>query len=279
MGDFVKELTIIDFLGILLPGTVLILLFSADFTLMPLWEGYFGAACGEGVKAVFLLVGGYAVGMLIHEVGDLLEKGFLWKFYYLNPMIRASREVGVKRLAGRLSSWCERFQMKDLKVTREKRPNEMNMVKWIAKQIKQLIRKRGEEQKAQQKEQCEKRRKQVELIKQANAMIQTRLVDAEGKDKRRLFDGFHIMARNFVLVCIVLLLYLGLRGLTGFPSQLWVEISKLFVNAVACVIVIAVCLSIFLLLVWRSQHYAFLKYKYSYETFIKIVDQGNPVRK
>lgn len=40
MGDFIKELTIIDFLGMIVPGGMLVLLFSKDYELQNIWRDY-----------------------------------------------------------------------------------------------------------------------------------------------------------------------------------------------------------------------------------------------
>ncbi len=96
MGDFIKELNIIDFLGIMLPGSLLILLLSMDHTSMTsaVYIGYFGEACSEGIKITLLLVGGYIVGMLVHELGDQIEKQ-LWKIRCIDPKTYAAKVVGV----------------------------------------------------------------------------------------------------------------------------------------------------------------------------------------
>ena len=41
MGDYIKELTTIDFLGILVPGSFLLLLFSLDYPVRDIWRFYF----------------------------------------------------------------------------------------------------------------------------------------------------------------------------------------------------------------------------------------------
>ena len=42
MGDFIKELTIIDFLGMMVPGSLLLLLLNEDLGIRNIWSGYFG---------------------------------------------------------------------------------------------------------------------------------------------------------------------------------------------------------------------------------------------
>ena len=70
----------------------------------------------------------------------------------------------------------------------------------------------------------------------------------EGKTdlrKRNLFEGFRTMARNLLLVLLMLLLYPGLSFQERWQSVLYT----------------AACVILFL----RYYHYSLLKYKYSYE--------------
>lgn len=235
MGDFVKELTAIDFLGILLPGGFLILIFSMDYPEVALWSGYFGANCGEGVKITILLISGYVLGMLIHEVGDILEQGLLWQCYRCNPMISAMRKIGVENLVQYLS---DEIQLED-------------------KQLKDLSK--------------DKKKAQVKRIAKANALIQTKLADSAGKEKRRLFDGFHVMARNFLLVIAIVIAYLMICYITNFPSALlavWFSFSIKQRIAMGC-------FSFFFIFMMgcRCWHYAVLKYKYLFETFCELSEQ------
>ena len=82
MENSVKELTIIDFLGMIVPGGLLVLLFHKDYEVQSIWNGYFGN--DTVANTIILLVAGYLVGMLIHEWGDILEKA-VWKLNLLNP--------------------------------------------------------------------------------------------------------------------------------------------------------------------------------------------------
>lgn len=90
MGDFIKELTIIDFLGMIVPGGMLVLLFSKDYELQNIWRDYFEN--DMVANTIILLIAGYLIGMLIHELGDVLEKQ-IWKMNRLNPRYYAAKEV------------------------------------------------------------------------------------------------------------------------------------------------------------------------------------------
>ena len=90
MGDFIKELNIIDFLGIMLPGSSFLLLINYT-ELQTLTGLQFTAA-----DTVFLLVGGYIVGSLFHEIWDILEK-WLWKCSDLDPKTYAAAAEEARR--------------------------------------------------------------------------------------------------------------------------------------------------------------------------------------
>lgn len=98
MSDYVKELNIVDFLGIIVPGSILVLLLAGDNAdLLLLWTSYFGADASPLVRGIFLAIAGYLAGMVLHEIGDLAEKG-AWCFPCLDPKAYAINAVGIKDL-------------------------------------------------------------------------------------------------------------------------------------------------------------------------------------
>lgn len=97
MGDFIKELNIIDFLGIGIPGCVLVLLLTGDEVGLQLWETVFGTTYGEITHGLLLAIGGYIAGMLVQEIGDLVEKG-MWCCPLLDPKTYAAHAVGENRI-------------------------------------------------------------------------------------------------------------------------------------------------------------------------------------
>ena len=96
MTEFFKELNIIDILGIGVPGCLLVLLLGGDQTAALLWADQF-----QGNVLAFtalLLVAGSLAGMLIQELGDLIEKG-LWLIPWLDPKFYAANAVNSTDLA------------------------------------------------------------------------------------------------------------------------------------------------------------------------------------
>lgn len=97
MTDVIKELNIIDFLGIIVPGCVLVLLITGDHTALLLWQDYFGSEATVFIKGTFLLIAGYLAGMVLHEIGDLIEKG-MWCIHTLDPKAYAANAVGAEKI-------------------------------------------------------------------------------------------------------------------------------------------------------------------------------------
>lgn len=97
MSDYIKDLNIIDFLGIIVPGCVLVLLVTGDCTALLLWTDYFGGDATTFVKGLFLLIAGYLAGMMLHELGDMVEKG-TWCLTRLDPKAYAAYAVGVNKI-------------------------------------------------------------------------------------------------------------------------------------------------------------------------------------
>lgn len=97
MRDFIKEFNMIDFMGMIFPGSVTVLLFGAETDLWYKIETLWGAAPEMVAKLVFIIVMGYFAGMLLHEVGDILEYLTGWNTP-LNPHGRAAVVTGLTRM-------------------------------------------------------------------------------------------------------------------------------------------------------------------------------------
>lgn len=89
MGDIAKEFNMVDFIGMLIPGFLVTMLFSYEFGGWAALDLCFGTDVGALTKIIIFTISGYVVGMLFHEVGDVLEK-MLWKNYIVNPRTYAA---------------------------------------------------------------------------------------------------------------------------------------------------------------------------------------------
>lgn len=90
MKDFFKELNIIDILGIGVPGCLLVLLWGGDQTAKLLWMEQF--ELHPLAFGVVLTVVGSLAGMLLQELGDMIEKG-LWMIPWMDPKVYAAVAV------------------------------------------------------------------------------------------------------------------------------------------------------------------------------------------
>lgn len=259
MGDFIKELNIIDFLGLLLPGSFLLLM--VNYTQTHKLTGLeFTAA-----DIIFLIVGGYVVGSLLHDVWEFIELNIWKKFLLTNPQICAARdvdaEVRINDIA--LVDLKNDVEGKKLKVS-DITPNERDDNKTgndsqrtDAQQGTCSAQSPGKQQKTRWWD-------DYHWICQENPMIQTILVEKGNYRKRIVFDGFHVMMRNLFYASILTIV---IPPCVGIPIPLYEFLSEYIKNSVAVIIIIAVGL---ILMVWRSWHYAYLEYKYSYEDFMVL---------
>ena len=93
MGDFIKDLNIIDFLGMLLPGAFVALCLSIQHPgAWQILETAIGCELSLSLRITVVLVVGYVIGMLLHELGDRMEK-CLWLVPVLNPRLYAALEA------------------------------------------------------------------------------------------------------------------------------------------------------------------------------------------
>ena len=70
MGDFIKDLNIIDFLGMLLPGAFVALCLSIQHPgAWQILETAIGCELSLSLRITVVLVVGYVIGMLLHRVG------------------------------------------------------------------------------------------------------------------------------------------------------------------------------------------------------------------
>lgn len=197
MGDFIKDLNIIDFLGMLLPGSLYIMAARNFLPVNKLLE-YFGDDPGTAVYVTFLLVGGYVIGMIFHEIGDLLEK-LIFKVEFFDPRTYAAKRTGLR----------------DHLVT------DKNMKEEAA----------------------------LRAIRKGDSTYFAVINGVTDVRKRNLFEGFRTMARNLLLVLI--LIFFHLKVLDGAET-----LQRIFY--------LIICVVLFL----RYYHYSYLKFKYSYEEYL-----------
>lgn len=308
MGDFIKELNIIDFLGIMLPGSSFLLLIN--YTKLQTLTGLqFTAA-----DAVLLLVGGYIVGSLFHEIWDILEK-WLWKCPDLDPKTYAAAAVDAEVYvqnqdlkdwtseklnmnfagAGNMQcSWLQKLALCGLlfgiflvlfsedqnaiKLFSDGRIviitsifciGVFSILPFVASYFRKCLNNRSASPTAPATSATSNRFAWTRVmddylwIQTANPVIQTKMVGKGNFSKRTVFDGFHIMMRNLFLTMETISLYAWMKGIPNPTVSFFSEYVGAFP---AKILLVAVQLT----MLGRSVHYAYLKYKYTYENFVEI---------
>ena len=257
MGDFIKELNIIDFLGLLLPGSFLLLM--VNYTQTHKLTGLeFTAA-----DIIFLIVGGYVVGSLLHDVWEFIELA-IWKvIVFFDPKVHAVKN------AERVQKKARIKLKKKASITLKKKAR-IKLKKKANITLKNCVEKYFSIKVGMEKSLPFKWNTNDNVwIREADSLIQTALVEKGNYRKRIVFDGFHVMMRNLFYTSILTIV---IPLLVGIPVPLYEFLSEYIKNSFAVVIIIVAGLA---LMAWRSGHYAYLKYKYSYEDFMVLCADKN----
>lgn len=94
MEHIIKKINMIDILGMLLPGGLMLLLLEQDINWMKDLSNYLGIKAGDLLITMIFLCGSYGVGMLLHEMGSTVEK-LMWKSPFFSPSIWAAVNTGL----------------------------------------------------------------------------------------------------------------------------------------------------------------------------------------
>jgi len=298
MGDFIKDLNAIDFLGMMVPGATMILLFeyiwdpSEEASLL---FSFFGQGEAKVGAVGLLVVCGYVVGMLIHELGDTLEEWF-WKRMRFNPKFRAAEDVD-RDSNGELGE-------------RQGLPKEASEIVWKASVKDVLIERvvvlaailavvrviyvalsgiKGEARSVglaadilailiggyyisckngfgifRENKDVKKKKERYQPLINALPQIQTQIEKCGNLRKRTIFDGFHVMMRNLVLVIFLMDVYALAIG----KSSPLVRCFSGKGGAVTCMGAIVLCAAE-VLMISRYDRFAYLKYKYIFEDYLE----------
>lgn len=290
MGDFIKDLNIIDFLGMLLPGAFVALCFSIQHP--GAWQvlaNAFGCELSVSMRIAVILVAGYVAGMLLHELGDRLEK-LLWHVPILNPRLYAAhRTTLLKREAESInaeSQWnqtCSPKFFESMKLLWKEwkmcvfTPISASAViavllmaacalplRWgvmlgiVLSAVLYVanvwaLRDRFQVDSGGEGYTIQAIRRVLEGDAEYYSHAKQ---DQESQRKRNLFDGFRSSARNLLLALIFLRAYATAKE-GNLCSLIQTQMGKFptqFVTGGAM-----------LLLLIRYYHYSYLKYKYCYE--------------
>ena len=303
MTEFFKELNIIDILGIGVPGCLLVLLLGGDQTAALLWADQFQG--NVLAFAALLLVAGSLAGMLIQELGDLIEKG-LWLIPWLDPKVYAANAVNSTDLA-KVKDKVEKHTCAEPDKGKRLLAQCLSAVAallvvgcavallpvaiWTAAAAADdavwfdpkamwglwplgvmLLTTLLLRPKVDLKDDA------IKTVRNANPYIQTCLVGHGNTSKRTLFDGWRFVMRNLILV-------LSVTNLVSLwkPVDLYHRVAHMLVGKggdmtghLFWLIVAAACV-VGLMLV-RYYHYAYLRYKYSLENYIRMIAEDEEAK-
>ena len=291
MSDLLKEFKMTDLLGMMMPGIVVVLLFGWEYELWAQMSERTVFPKGDVFLSVVVIVAGYAVGMLIHELSDWIEK-YMWCDSVIDPRTQAvvsSRYLSLRRCNVKLKT--------DIKIQQDLRAEIVctgsvfallgvatgialgfkgYMLSAIAGlfgyaflrgvmeyRLTRLCKQIGGDQ-GQAKALALLVRRDNSLLTYRN---QAQVYGTEEYErmilrKHDLFDGFRTMARN-TLVTVLLLANYGAMS-NG-------NIAKLFHNVREDKGFLWLTIVTMILLAVRFYHYTYLRYKYIYE------DAGHPI--
>lgn len=287
MKDFIKDFTVIDILGIMPAGVILILLLSPDIAFSSWLDDYFSTPVSEAILIVFLITAGYILGLLIHDVGDIIES-FLFGVWYFSPLYYAARVTGiVESNSDEKESGDNSDENAILTIFRrvllsnfalfgllyilllpmtagyQSLPAVLGWVSFIAILIASvviscIIKKYTLPPKA--KNACVVFHTRIPFVyfiwlRKLSSSILSERGGASNEKKLLLFDGFHILARNLI---IALALYNLYAMSTGWKTAAFNSCS-------GNVRMLTAYFALIFLLAYRSFRYSYLKYKYLFE--------------
>ena len=248
MKDIIKEFNMIDLLGMMFPGSILAGLACIEFHINDILEKVFGSIA-SGMLLAIILFGGYAAGMLLHEIADMVEKT-LWETAYFNPqeyVIEKNdsshlHEYGKKRGWMILGAPIGYIVLMALFISLPMLSQMFfSKYSWILYAIEiAIIIGNG-----------------IKVCYQKNRWDDSDVSKTEEKSSKiSLFDGFRTMARNILILSFIIGFFSSLNG----RSRILYIIDKagisIFINPLVLKAIIFLVLLVFSIRYW---HYSYLK--------------------
>lgn len=109
----------------------------------------------------------------------------------------------------------------------------------------------------------------IQHVRLQNPYIQTYVSGYGNSSKRILFDGFRVTMRNFLIVIAVINIFSIWKPIAAY-QQICGALASPVDNVLLNSNILVLCYIFAVLLMFiRYCHYSFLKYKYSYEDYLK----------
>lgn len=287
MKDFIKDFTVIDILGIMPAGVILILLLSPDIAFSSWLDDYFSTPVSEAILIVFLITAGYILGLLIHDVGDIIES-FLFGVWYFSPLYYAARVTGIEEsnsdekesgdnsgenaiftnfrrvlLSNFALFGLLYFLLLPLTTGHQLLPTVLELAFSVAFPIATMfisciIRKDTWPPEAKDARVIARTRilfVHFIWLRKFSSSILSERGGASNEKKLLLFDSFHILARNLIIALALYNLYAMSTG----------SKTAAFNSCSGNVRMLTAYFALIFLLAYRSFRYSYLKYKYLFE--------------
>lgn len=300
MEHLIKKINMIDILGMLLPGGLMLLLLEQDINWMRDLSNYLGIKAGDLLIAMIFLCGSYAVGMLLHEMGSAVEK-LMWKNPFFNPSIWAAVNTGLADRYNKDGTLQDPKENTYGKTTETKANNSVfrNCFNTVPALLTGVVVfgifplgvrlwslgiyivfviglvlvctwRHGENAKlvllAYKNETTIAR---LEWIENNRATIEEEsYISEEHGRKRGLFNGYYSMARSLIMMMALLQCYACLQS--NKESSFMMLVGKINENPAY----IFLWMTVAVLLMSRYWHYACTRFSYTYNGFIR--NKENP---
>ncbi len=233
MEKFLKDFTVIDFWGLMLPGAIFVLFTNGYgfFQYPELYLRFFGSAekISELGLLAYFVAASYIIGTLFHELGDIIQR------WLLSPLLCGRvHPFGIVHVYNHLDAATRSLLIETC--------SRINPPDGIQNTLPDKITGAN----------C---RTAHDCLLATLNYVETQVYDYGSHPKRQLFHSFYLMSRNTALVVASL----GLLKLWGV----------IFPDATVTLVQAAAYVGLLALLICRAVSYRQKKYKYAFEDFAK----------
>lgn len=287
MEYLLKKINMIDILGMLLPGGLMLLLVESDIHMLNHLRTALGIEADKLLWAIVFLCLSYFVGMLLHEIGSIVEK-ILWTNPFLNPRVYVAAATGLmdiyqdkveeqkktwyRVISGLLRLSCTFILAVTVVVIAlgfRKKLWEEILVGSLVVILVALVtqRKRFFDKRFRDKESRERMRA---IIRDEGKIRKKSGTNDENARKLGLFSGYYSLLRSVLMVLVVLQIFVYLQptaNVGGIRPWLWVLDNTIIENRSFRFLRYLIVLFVVL----RYWHYSCSRFLYIYRGYIENV--------
>lgn len=275
----------IDILGMLLPGGFMLLLLESDLHMLNHLRTALGIEADKLLWAIVFLCLSYFVGMLLHEIGSIIEK-ILWSNPFLNPRVYVAAAIGLmdiyqdkveeqkktwyRVIDGSLRLICTFILAVTVVVIAlgfRKKLWEDILVGSLVVILVALVtqRKRFFDKRFRDKENW---KRMWAIIRDEDKIRKNSGTNDENARKLGLFSGYYSLLRSVLMVLVILQIFVYLQPTTdvgGIRPWLWVLDNTIIENRSFLFLRYLIVLFVVL----RYWHYSCSRFLYIYKGYIE----------